>query len=125
MVTTRNGQIQKALFRGATLRLENPLYFRAVRNLLKELLDSDLGAGDLSARCLLLEADQGPATAAVIAKNPGVAAGLCEFAWLYGRGGMTVQLRKKDGDSVERGDTLLEMQGRRADLLAYERVGLN
>src|SRR5580704_2894948 len=96
MITAREEQIQKALFRGATLRLENPPYFRSVRNLLKELLASDLGAGDLSAQCLQLEADQAGATAAVIAKSPGVAAGLCEFAWLYGRGGMTVQLRKKD-----------------------------
>jgi nicotinate-nucleotide pyrophosphorylase (carboxylating) len=125
MVTTREERVRKALFKGATLRLENPLYFRSVRNVLKELLASDLGAGDLSVQCLQLEADRAGATAAVIAKSPGVAAGLCEFAWLFGRGGMTVQLLKKDGDAVDRGDTLLEMQGRRADLLAYERVGLN
>ena len=46
MSPTREEQLQRALFRGATLRLENPLYFRSVRNLLKELLDSDVGAAE-------------------------------------------------------------------------------
>jgi nicotinate-nucleotide pyrophosphorylase (carboxylating) len=125
MVATREEQLQKALFRGAILGLGNPMYMHSVETLLNELLSSDVGAGDLSAQCLQLEADRASAGAAVIAKNPGVAAGLCEFTWLYGRGGMSVQQRKKDGDALSSGDTLVEMRGPRGDLLTYERVGLN
>ena len=32
---------------------------------------------------------------------------------------------KKDGDAIERGDVLLEIEGERGALLSYERVGLN
>ncbi len=123
MADTRQQQLQKALFRGAGLTVANPLYFRAVRNFLKDLLTSDIGTGDLTVQALELRSDD--AGAAVIAKGPGVAAGLCEFAWLYGRGSMSVRLLKKDGDSIERGDTLIEIHGRRGALLDYERVGLN
>ena len=119
----RGEQLQKALFHGEVLQLANPLYFRSVRNFLKELLASDLGTGDLTVQSLELQSDN--ASAVVVAKAPGVAAGLCEFAWLYGRGGMAVQARKKDGDTFVRGDTLIEMRGKRGDLLDYERVGLN
>jgi nicotinate-nucleotide pyrophosphorylase (carboxylating) len=123
MKSTRQELLHKALFRGEQLSLANPAYLRAVSVFLEELLSSDLGAGDLTAQALQLH-DQG-ATAAVIAKQPGVAAGLSEFAWLYSRGGIGVQARKKDGEAFADGETLLEIQGRRGDLLAYERVGLN
>ncbi len=123
MIPTREEQLQKALFRGAALKLENPFYFRSVRAFLKELLASDVGAGDLTVQSLELQSAE--ASAAVVAKASGVAAGLCEFAWIYGRGGITVQARKKDGDSLIPGETLIEMRGKRGDLLAYERVGLN
>jgi nicotinate-nucleotide pyrophosphorylase (carboxylating) len=36
-----------------------------------------------------------------------------------------VHARKQDGAPIERGETLLEIEGERADLLLYERVGLN
>lgn len=123
MGNTREEQLHRALFRGDWLGLANPAYLRTVRVFLEELLSSDLGAGDLTAQALQLQERR--ASAVVMAKAPGVAAGLCEFAWLYGRGGIPVRVRKKDGDLVVSGDVLIEIEGRRGDLLAYERVGLN
>jgi nicotinate-nucleotide pyrophosphorylase (carboxylating) len=87
------------------------------------LLSSDVGRGDLTADALGLTAER--ATARVIAKAPGVAAGIAEFSWLLNQGGLRVHARKRDGERVERGESLLEIEGPRRDLLAYERVGLN
>lgn len=120
---TRAEQLQRALFHGASLGPANPAYLRSMSAFLDELLLSDLGAGDLTAKALHLE-DRG-ARAAVIAREPGVAAGLAELAWLYERGGMRVDVVKKDGEAVAAGETLCEVRGGRGDLLAYERVGLN
>jgi nicotinate-nucleotide pyrophosphorylase (carboxylating) len=120
---SREEQVRKALFRGASLGLGNPKYFRVVRTILKELLASDVGAGDLTVQSLELQ--EAAASAAIVAKAPGIAAGLCEFAWLYGRAGMAIEARKKDGEAFASGETLIEMKGKRGELLAYERVGLN
>jgi nicotinate-nucleotide pyrophosphorylase (carboxylating) len=38
---------------------------------------------------------------------------------------MTVHAGKKDGETFVCGETLIEVRGKRGDLLAYERVGLN
>ena len=119
----RKERLHKALFRGESLGLANPAYLRAVGAFLDELLSSDLGAGDLTAQALQLQTR--PASAAVIAKVPGVAAGLCEFSWLQKELFLMAKTRKKDGEAFDGGETLLEIYGRRDDLLAYERVGLN
>ena len=54
-----------------------------------------------------------------------MAAGIAEYCWLLGGNGIEVTPRKKDGDTMAAGETLLEIAGERGDLLAYERVGLN
>ena len=53
--SAREAKLRKALFRGDELRLENPEYLCAVRAILGELLDSDIGGGDLTAAALGLE----------------------------------------------------------------------
>ncbi len=102
-----------------------------------ELLSSDVGSGDLTAKALGLRSSQTSSqtssnrgaracvTAQVLAKTPGIAAGIAEFSWLLAQGGLCVHARKQDGAPIEHGETLLEIEGERADLLLYERVGLN
>ena len=123
----RGAKLKRALFRGSDLHLENPEYMRSVRAILGELLTSDIGAGDLTAAALGLKQEHAPflSKGRVLAKEPGVAAGLAEYGWLLGGAGIAVTPRKKDGDWMEAGETLLEIAGERGDLLAYERVGLN
>jgi nicotinate-nucleotide pyrophosphorylase (carboxylating) len=103
--------------------MDQPRYRQAVRVFLDELLSSDIREGDVTARALRLSNDR--VTARVLAKEPGVAAGIEEFSWLMGREGIEPIAHKRDGDAIDGGDTLLEFSGGRDDLLALERVGLN
>jgi len=119
----RQERLRRAFFRGDHLHLQNHEYFQFARTLLDELLDSDIGAGDLTVAALQLA--EGQASAKILAKEPGVIAGVAECTWLLNRGDVQVTAHKQDGQAIEPGDVILEIQGRRSDLLAYERVGLN
>jgi nicotinate-nucleotide pyrophosphorylase (carboxylating) len=121
--TLRQERLRRAFFQGHGLRLENPEYLRFARTLLDELLDSDLGLGDLTVAALQLA--EGHATGKILAKERGVIAGVAELTWLLDRGDLRAKVHKQDGETIEAGDMVLEMQGRRSYLLAYERVGLN
>jgi nicotinate-nucleotide pyrophosphorylase (carboxylating) len=103
--------------------LGNPEYLRGARTLLDELLGSDVGSGDRTVAALQL-ADQ-HASAKILAKEPGVIAGVAEFCWLLMRDDLEVRVRKQDGEAIDAGDVIAEIEGRRSDLLAHERVGLN
>jgi nicotinate-nucleotide pyrophosphorylase (carboxylating) len=105
------------------LHLGNPEYLKSARALLDELLGADVGSGDLTAAALQL-ADQ-HASAKILAKEPGVIAGVAEFCWLLMRDDLQVKVRKQDGEAIDARDVVLEIEGRRSDLLAHERVGLN
>jgi nicotinate-nucleotide pyrophosphorylase (carboxylating) len=52
-------------------------------------------------------------------------AGVAEFSWLLMRDDLEVKVCKHDGEAIGAGDVALEIEGRRSDLLAHERVGLN
>jgi nicotinate-nucleotide pyrophosphorylase (carboxylating) len=119
----RQERLKRAFFRGNCLHLGNHEYLRSVRTLLNELLGSDVGLGDLTATVLQLS-DQ-DASAKILAKESGVVAGVAEFCWLLMRDDLEVRVRKNDGETINAGDVVLEIDGRRGDLLAHERVGLN
>jgi nicotinate-nucleotide pyrophosphorylase (carboxylating) len=123
MCSAREEQVRKALFRGDKLRPENLEYLQTVRIFVEELISSDLGPGDLTGRALGLADEH--ACARVLAKAPGTAAGIDEFLWLLRRENIQVTPRKKDGDAFRCDETLLELEGKRRDLLSHERVGLN
>jgi len=121
--STRGERLKRALFRGDGLHVGNPVYLAAVAELLEALFLSDLGPGDLTVEALGLAKRR--ASARVVAKEPGVAAGIEEFQWLLGRSEISAKALKKDGDPIERDDVLIEIEGRRGDVLSYERTGLN
>ena len=122
-VRSRREQVMAALFRGATLTLDNSRYLDAVSRLTGELLRSDLEPADLTTEALGLE--NRPAEVSVVAAEPGVVAGLEEAAWLYGRFGLSVERLKADGERVHPDEAVLRIQGSSKDLLQLERVGLN
>jgi len=120
---TRQEQLRRAFFRGESLRLENPAYLNSVRSLLDGLLSSDVGSGDLTVAALKLVDEV--ASAKILAKERGVIAGVSELSWLLRREGLRVAVYKQDGEAIENGDAILEIEGPRSKLLAYERTGLN
>ena len=121
--SAREAKLKRALFRGDQLCLTNPIYFRAVQALLEELSFGDIGDGDLTVKALGSANER--AAGRVLAKEPGVVAGIDEYSWLLNRAGIRVQPRKKDGDLLQSDETIAEIDGERGQLLAYERVGLN
>ena len=123
MSSSRQARIRGALALGEELHLDNRAYLETLRCFTDELLRTDLGSGDLTANALGL-VDQA-ASARVLAKAPGIVAGMDEFCWYIRRHGMLAAAIRKDGDQVQSGDILVEMQGRREELLSHERVGIN
>jgi nicotinate-nucleotide pyrophosphorylase (carboxylating) len=90
---------------------------------LDELLLEDTRPRDLTVAALGIGSEH--AAGRILAKQAGIVAGIAEYGWLLGRGGIGVKAVKKDGDAIERGDVLLEIEGERGAVLSYERVGLN
>jgi nicotinate-nucleotide pyrophosphorylase (carboxylating) len=122
-ITTREQQIEQALFRGAALTLLNPDYVREVRALTDMLLRADVNPNDLTVAALEIQTKK--VEAVVLAREPGVAAGCEEFAFLAEAHGISVGFEKKDGDRFQSADTLLHLEGDQNQLLSLERVGLN
>jgi nicotinate-nucleotide pyrophosphorylase (carboxylating) len=123
MPEERQRRVEKGLFRGANLTLENPAYLRVLRSLTDALLAPDLAPRDLTVAALGIKSRA--ATAHVVAREPGVAAGLEEYAYLMRQHGVKVTLKKEEGDVFETGDVLLRAEGGENKLLSLERVGLN
>ena len=90
---TREQQVETALFRGGNLNLQNPVYSQEAKALLDALTRVDLTPEDLTVAALEIESK--PATATVLAREPGVAAGLEEFALLFESQGIRVTFGKR------------------------------
>jgi nicotinate-nucleotide pyrophosphorylase (carboxylating) len=102
--------------------LPNIMIEQAVRAALLE----DLGrAGDITSDSVIPAATQ--AKVAMVAREPGVAAGLdfcaCAFALVDPR--IVFTARMKDGDRLKPGDVLAEISGPARGILTGERVALN
>ena len=91
--------------------------------LLDRWLAEDIGRGDLTAAAL--QGQQGQAH--WVAKQPGRFCGGPLVQRLFQRldPGVSVRLLRQDGDSVEAGDCLLELEGPATALVAGERTALN
>jgi nicotinate-nucleotide pyrophosphorylase (carboxylating) len=123
MPAIRAQLVQQCFYRGEQLSLASAFYEESIRTLTDSLLRQDLANRDLTTELFDLENRRG--TAEVSAKEHGVAAGLAEATWLYGRYGVRAKLHKNDGDDVQPGDSLLSIEGDGEHVLALERLALN
>jgi nicotinate-nucleotide pyrophosphorylase (carboxylating) len=123
MNPTRQQRLDQALRRGASLTLENASYRNSVRTLTNELLRTDRAGGDLTAEALGTKSRS--VSAAIIARQGGVVAGLEEFTFMVRERGVDVRRERRDGDAIRPGEVLLRTRGEESELLALERVGLN
>ncbi len=123
MPVERQVRLERALFRGAELTMDNAAYARVVRGILETLLATDLEPRDLTVTALGIRERAGSAN--VVAREPGVAAGLEEYAYLMRKHGLKVTLKKEDGDVFETGEILARVEGGQNKVLSLERVGLN
>jgi nicotinate-nucleotide pyrophosphorylase (carboxylating) len=123
MKATREQRVEQALFRGGTLTIKNPKYRDAVGSLVEVLLHTDLGLCDLTVASLGIKDER--ASACIVTREHGVAAGLAEAAFLLEAHGVEVSFEKNDGEVMEPGDVLLRASGQERNLLALERAALN
>jgi nicotinate-nucleotide pyrophosphorylase (carboxylating) len=120
----RQQLIDLAYRRGANLHVGNPEYVKILRRFTVRAVEEDLGeAGDITVLSVLRGNIE--RRAKVIAKETGILAGLEEASWFYNQYGIRVNQVKRDGDWVEKGDLIFELEGREFKLLETERVGLN
>ena len=121
--SSRQTRLRSAPFRGDTLTLANPEYFRMVRAFTEELLHADRDPMDITS--VALAAGRKNAVAQIIANEPGVLAGIDEAVWYFTNFGVAVERAGADGQSVKPGQAFLRLEGDSDRLLSLERVGLN
>jgi nicotinate-nucleotide pyrophosphorylase (carboxylating) len=123
MTATREQQVERALFQGAQLTLENAAYRHALQSLGDALLAGDRDTADLTVRALGISDRH--SSAAIATRQAGIVAGLQEFGALLESSGLTVSFHKRDGEVIRPGDMLVRIEGPESRLLALERIGLN
>lgn len=102
-----------------------PVPARAIEKIVLAALAEDNPRGDLTGNVLIPA--HATATAAVIAREPGICAGLDTFIAAMKLTDPALELHPAlaDGDAFAAGDTLITVSGPARGLLAGERVGLN
>jgi len=95
----------------------------SVEERLREFLKDDIGWGDITSEALI--ADGQMAKGRLYFREDGVAAGLDEVAAIFRILGCDVNAIMRDGNSVSKNQTLMEISGPAKALLAGERTALN
>ena len=90
---------------------------------LREFLKDDIGWGDITSEALIDDGQM--AKGRLYFREDGVAAGLDEVATIFRILGCEVNAIERDGSSVSRNQTLMEINGSAKALLAGERTALN
>jgi len=94
-----------------------------IRQRLLEFLEEDLGRGDITSRAVIPRGSR--AAAHVVARQPGVAAGVEESLILCDIAGLVGEPLKLDGEDVAVDDAVLWLDGAARDILGVERTLLN
>ena len=91
----------------------------------KEILNEDIGSGDITSTLLIPATSQ--SSAKIVAKADGVVSGLRLIPALLAayRSRISVRPLMKDGQRVRAGDTVAELEGKTRDILTLERTLLN
>lgn len=120
----RHELLDLAYRRGGNLHTGDSEYLKNLRRYTLEAVAEDLGkAGDITVKSVLSK--NRIRKAKVIAKQTGNLAGMEEVAWYYDHYDISLTAYKEDGDELEKGDLIYELEGKEFTLLETERVGLN
>ena len=96
-----------------------------VEEQLRRFLIEDIGERDISSETVISPEARGRGH--IIAKEDGIIAGLNVFSYGYALldSSIAIKTYKKDGERIEKGDVIAEIEGRYVSLLSGERVLLN
>ncbi len=89
---------------------------------IKEFLQEDCVFIDVSSKII---PENAKTSAKIISKSDGHISGLQELEIICNILNIEPTFKKKDGDSIENGDIIVELEGNARDILLGERVGLN
>lgn len=89
---------------------------------IQRFIEEDLGSGDITSHLLL---SNEKAKAAIFSKGKYVVAGLEEVKEVFAFFGLKVKSKYKDGNSVRKGDSVIDIEGNAKAILAAERLALN
>ncbi|NJE77265.1 carboxylating nicotinate-nucleotide diphosphorylase [Thermococcus sp. ES12] len=92
-------------------------------NYLLHFIEEDAPFGDVTSEAVIPE--ELNAKAVIIAKGEGIIAGVEEAKALFEHFGVKVDVKKRDGEEVRKGDTILELEGNARAILLVERTALN
>jgi len=119
----RKKLVEQAYQRGKELNLKNKKYLSWLEKFFDQEYKEDVGSGDITSEAILIRSKHGKAV--LKAKQSGIIAGVEEASWFYERHGLKVKICARDAKEALEGNTILEVYGRRRDILATERIGLN
>ncbi|NJF25569.1 carboxylating nicotinate-nucleotide diphosphorylase [Thermococcus sp. Bubb.Bath] len=86
-------------------------------------IEEDAPFGDVTSEAIIPEDVN--ARAVIIAKQDGIIAGVEEAKTLFEHFGVNVEVKKRDGEQVKKGDIILELEGNARVILLVERTALN
>jgi nicotinate-nucleotide pyrophosphorylase (carboxylating) len=115
--------VELAYQRGKELSLNNKNYLSWLEKFFDQEYKEDIGSGDVTSEALLTKNKLGKAV--VKAKQTGIVGGIEEVSWFYKKHHLKVKTHTGDAEEIEKGNTILGVHGRRKDILATERIGLN
>ena len=90
---------------------------------LLKFLEEDAPFGDVTSEAVIPKGTK--AKALIRAKQDGVIAGVEEAKMLFEHYGVSVRVRKRDGEEVKEGDVVAELEGNARSILLVERTALN
>jgi len=122
-ILDRQKLVELAYQKGKDLNLNNKNYLNWLVAFFDREYTEDVGAGDITSEVVLTKNE--PRKAFLKAKASGVIGGIEEVSWFLRKHRLEVKVHTKDGQTVLKGETILEVQGGQKDILATERIGLN
>ena len=94
-----------------------------MKKTIENWIEEDIGFGDITSEALI--PDNAIAIGKIIAKEPGIVAGLQIVEEIFQSKGLMVASLKEDGSEVYSKGTMMEIMGKAKDILALERTALN
>ncbi|MEW6222443.1 MAG: carboxylating nicotinate-nucleotide diphosphorylase [Candidatus Hadarchaeota archaeon] len=96
---------------------------RVVKKKIKEMLAEDIGEGDVTSDSIIKPGAR--ASAKIIAKQPGILAGVAEASMVFKELDVAVKKIQPDGSKIRAGGVVMRLDGPARGIFAGERVALN
>ncbi len=120
---SKNAKILKYYNKGKLLTVKNKFYREFLDELFNLLLKTDISKGDITSKKLFKKKLQ--VKAVIIAKQPGIIAGVEEITYLLNKYNIKTKIIKKDRGKVKKNNIILELKGNIKEILKLERTILN